>query len=89
MISMRMLETNELGDRKRAALAGDPARAARRAGVVRLAVLASTGPGYLGYVTGSSAPTSGWHPMAGVGLFIPTSTLVCGSKSTTPRKGRL
>jgi hypothetical protein len=89
MISMRILETNELGDRKRAALARDPARTARRAGVVRLAVLASTGPWLPGYVTGSSATTSGWRPMAGVGLFIPAFTHVCGSKSTTPRKGRL
>jgi len=27
-------------------------------------------PGYLGYVTGSSATISRWRPMAGVGLFI-------------------
>lgn len=46
-------------------------------------------PGYPSHVTGSSATTSGWRPMAGVDLFIPTLTLVRGSKSTTPRKGRL
>ena len=33
-------------------------------------------PGYLGYVTGSSATTSRWRPMAGVGLFILGFTLV-------------
>ena len=33
-------------------------------------------PGYLGYVTGSSATTSRWRPVAGVGLFILGFTLV-------------
>lgn len=33
-------------------------------------------PGYLGYVTGSTATTSRWRPMAGVGLFIFGFTLV-------------
>lgn len=27
-------------------------------------------PGYLGYVTGTTAPTSRWRPVVGVGLFI-------------------
>ena len=33
-------------------------------------------PGYLGYVTGSSAATSRWRPMIGVTLFILGFTLV-------------
>ena len=89
MISMRILETNELGDRKRAALARDPARTARRAGVVRLAVRASTGP----WLPRLRHRLIGNHlkvaPDGRSRPFIPAFTFVCGSKSPTPRKGRL